>query len=204
MDFSVTTLYVLPSGTLAADNFKRENLKPTQFGIFNSRYKAVTTAGDALKSPYIVFGQGRIENVPGLTHKYSDKVSPGSLLEWYKTTGSPTFKTQITYAGFDGVDETKTLKANCDEQYSLTIRGRSLYIDSAYAYGLTQTVTVTTPCCEDCGDNCETINPIWLANSFAKKINDHSLLSRYYIATPVYSCTTPPTDPTTRPVVVYC
>src|ERR1044072_1300930 len=103
MDFSLTTLYVLPSGSLAADGFKRENLVPTQFGIFNSRYKAVTTANEAKKSPYVVFGQGRIENIPGLTHKYSDKISPGSLIEWYKTTGSPTSKNQITYAGFDGL-----------------------------------------------------------------------------------------------------
>src|SRR5688572_18885834 len=109
MDFSLTTLFVLPNGNLVADGFKRENLQPVQFGVFNSRYKAVTTANEAAKSPHIVFGQGRVENVPGLTSKYSDKVSRGSLIEWYKTTGSPTAKAQITYAGFDGVDNTKTL-----------------------------------------------------------------------------------------------
>ena len=204
MDFSLTTLFVLPNGSLAADGFKRENLKPGQFGVFNSRYKAVTTAGDAAKSPHIVFGQGRIENVPGLTHKYSDKVSRGSLVEWYKTTGNPNAKNQITYAGFDGVDPSKTLKAGCDEEYSLTIRGRSLYIDTAFAYGLTRTVTVKTPCCEDCGDNCETINPIWLAQEFAKKINENPLLSKFYLATAVWQCDTPPADPDTEAVVVYC
>lgn len=204
MDFSLTTLFVLPTGGLVADNFKRENLKPTQFGIFNSRYKAVTSANEAKKSPYIVFGQGRIENVPGLTHKYSDKVSPGSLIEWYKTTASPTAKHQITYAGFDGVDNTKTLKAGCDQQYSLTIRGRSLYIDTAFAYGLTRTVTVTTPCCEDCGDNCESIDPRFLANAFAEKINAEPMLSKFYVATPVFECETPPDDPTTIPTITYC
>lgn len=204
MDFSLTTLFVLPNGNLVADGFKRENLQPTQFGIFNSRYKAVTTANEAAKSPHIVFGQGRIENVPGLTSKYSDKVSRGSLIEWYKTTGSPVAKTQITYAGWDGVDPSKTLKAGCDEEYSLTIRGRSLYIDTAFAYGLTRTVTVKTPCCEDCGDNCETINPIWLAQEFAKKINENPLLSKFYLATAVWECDTPPADPDTEAVVVYC
>src|SRR4051812_4726036 len=125
MDFSLTTLYVLPNGVLAPDGFKRESLQPTQFGIFNSRYKAVTSAGDAARSPHIVFGQGRIEQVPGLTSKYSDKVSSGSLIEWYKVNASPVSKNQITYAGYDGIDETKTLKAGCDEQYSLTVRARS-------------------------------------------------------------------------------
>ncbi len=203
MDFSLTTLYVLPNGTLAADNFKREALKPTQFGIFNSRYKAVTTAGAAFASPYIVFGQGRIENVPGLTHKYSDKVSSGSLIEWYKVTGSPTSKNQITYAGFDGVDNTKTIKAGCDEQFSLTVRARSLYIDTAFAYGLTRTVTVTTPCCVDCGDDCATVDPRYVANAFAEKINAEPLLSKFVVATPVFECTTPGSDPTTVATITY-
>lgn len=204
MDFSLTTLFVLPTGDLVADGFKRENLKPTQTGIFNSRYRAVTTAGEAVKSPYIVFGQGRIENVPGLTHKYSDKISRGSLIEWYKTTGSPTVKNQITYAGFDGVDNTKTIRAACDEQYSLTVRARSLYIDTAFAYGLTRTVTITTPCCTDCGDNCETVDPRILANAFAEKINAEPLLSKFVVATPVFECETPPTPPTVVDTVTYC
>lgn len=204
MDFSLTTLYVLPTGNLVADGFKRENLKPTQFGIFNSRYKAVTTADEAKKSPHIVFGQGRVENVPGLTHKYSDKISSGSLIEWYKTSGSPTSKNQITYAGFDGVDNTKTLKAGCDEQYSLTVRARSLYIDTAFAYGLTRTVTVTTPCCEDCTDGCAVIDPRWLANAFAEKINAEPWLSKYVVASPVFECEEDPDAPTTVATVTYC
>ena len=204
MDFSLTTLYVLPTGNLVADNFKRENLQPTQFGIFNSRYKAVTSANEAKKSPYIVFGQGRIENVPGLTHKYSDKISSGSLIEWYKTTGNPVAKNQITYAGFDGVDNTKTLKAGCDEQYSLTIRARSLYLDLAYAYGLTESVTVTTPCCVDCGDNCESIDPRFLANAFAEKINAHPKFSKIVVASPVFECDDAPDAPVTIATVTYC
>ena len=204
MDFSLTTLYVLPTGNLVADGFKRENLKPTQFGVFNSRYKAVSTANEAKKSPYVVFGQGRIENIPGLTHKYSDKVSPGSLIEWYKTTGNPVAKNQITYAGFDGVDNTKTIKAGCDEQYSLTVRARSLYIDTAFAYGLTRTVTVTTPCCVDCGDNCDTIDPRILANAFAEKINAEPLLSKFVVATPVFECTVPADAAVTIPTITYC
>lgn len=203
MDFSLTTLFVLPNGNLVADNFKRENLKPTQFGVFNSRYKAVTTAGEAKKSPHIVFGQGRVENVPGLTHKYSDKVSNGSLIEWYKTNASPTAKNQITYAGFDGVDSTKTIKAGCDQQYSITVRARSLYIDNAFAYGLTRTVTITTPCCEDCGDNCETVDPRFVANKFAEGINNEPLLSKFVVATPVFDCTVDPDAVTTIATATY-
>ncbi len=204
MDFSLTTLYVLPSGNLAPDGFRRENLQKTQFGIFNSRYRAVTTAGEAVKSPYIQFGQGRIENVPGLTDKYSDKFSRGSLIEWYKTNGSADIKNQITYAGFDGVDNTKTMRVSCDEEYSLTIRARSFYLDTVSAYGLTRTVTVKTPCCEDCGDNCEVIDPRWLATEFARKINEEAWLSRIVVATPVFECTVPPDVPVVVDVVTYC
>lgn len=204
MDFSLTTLFVLPNGSLAADGFKRENLKPGQFGVFNSRYKAVTTANDAAKSPHIVFGQGRIENVPGLTHKYSDKVSRGSLVEWYKTTGNPNAKNQITYAGFDGVDNDKNIAVGCNEQVSLTIRARSLYIDTAFAYGLTRTVTFTTPCCEDCGDNCDTVDPRIVANAWAEMVNKEPLLSKFVLATPVFECTAPPDPDTVVDTVTYC
>lgn len=203
MDFSLTTLYVLPNGSLAADGFKRENLKPGQFGVFNSRYKAVTTAGEAKKSPHIVFGQGRLENVPGLTSKYSDKVSPGSLIEWYKTNASPVAKNQITYAGFDGVDNTKTIKVGYDEQVSFTVRARSLYIDTAFAYGLTRTVTVTTPCGADCSDNCETVDPRWVANKAAELLNAEPLLSKFIVATPVFECTVAPDAPTTVATTTY-
>lgn len=189
MDFSLTTLFVLPSGNLAPDNFKRENLQPAQFGIFNSRYKAVTNATDAAKSPYIQFGQGRIEKVMGLGSKYSDKVSPRSLIEWYKVTGSKENKDQITYVGFDGVDLTKTLKASCDQQYSVTVNAFSEYINTAFANGLTRSVTVTTPCCADCGNDCETTDPVWLAKELARKINEESFLSKYVVATPIFSCT---------------
>lgn len=203
MDFSLTTLYVLPSGNVAPLNFKRENLKPGQFGIFNSRYKAVTTAAEVGTSPYIVFGQGRLENVPGLTHKYSDKISKGSVIEWYKTTASPTAKNQITFAGFDGVDNAKTIKAGPDEQFSLTVRLRSLYIDNAFAYGLTRTVTVTTPCGADCGADCEEVDPRIVANLFAEGINKEPLLSKFVTATVVSDCTVAATAPTVVNIVVY-
>lgn len=203
MDFSLTTLYVLPNGNVAPLNFKRENLKPTQFGIFNSRYKAVTTAAEVGTSPYVVFGQGRIENVPSLTHKYSDKIFKDSVIEWYKTTASPTNKNQITYAGFDGVDNTKTLKAGPDEQYSLTVRLRSLYIDNAYAYGLTRTVTVTTPCGEACGADCTEIDPRILADLFAEGLNKEPLLQKFITATVVSDCTVAPGAADVVNIVVY-
>jgi hypothetical protein len=204
MDFSLTTLYVLNDGSLAPDGFKRENLRPTQFGVFNSRYKAVTSATDAVKSPYIQFGQGRIEKIPGLGDKYSDKVSRDSVIEWYKVNASPGFKNQITYAGFDGIDDTKTIKVGCDEQVSLTIRARSLYIDQAFAYGLTRTVTFTTPCCEDCGDNCEVVDPRIIANAWAEKINAEPWLSKFVVASPISDCETPETPPTVINTVTYC
>lgn len=203
MDFSLTTLFVLPNGNIVSDGFKRENLKPTQFGVFNSRYKAVTTAGEARKSPYVVFGQGRVENVPGLTHKYSDKVSAGSLIEWYKTNASPTAKNQITYVGFDGVDNDKTISVGYDEQVSVTVRARSLYIDTAYAYGLTRTVTITTPCGEDCSDNCDKVDPRWVANKIAEALNNEALLGRYIVATPVFECEVEPDAPTTIATATY-
>lgn len=204
MDFSLTTLFVVPDGNLVATGFKRENLKPTQFGVFNSRYKGVQTADEAARSPYIQLGQGRIEQVPGLTHKYSDKISKGSLIEWYKTTGSPVAKSQVTYAGYDGIDTSKTIKAGCDEQYSLTVRARSLYIDQAWAYGLTRTVTFTTPCCTDCGDNCETVDPRIVANGLSALLNAEPELKKFIVASPISYCATPADAPTVVNTLTYC
>jgi hypothetical protein len=77
-------------------------------------------------------------------------------------------------------------------------------LDVVSAYGLTRTVTVKTPCCEDCGDNCATIDPRWLAEQFATKINEHEWLGKIVVATPVFECETPPDAATVVNVVIYC
>lgn len=189
MDFSLTTLFVVPNATLAPLNTKREALTAGQFGIFTSRYKAVTTNAEATSAntPYIQFCQGRIENVPGLTGKYSDKISKNSKIEWYKTTGSSTSKNQITYVGFDEVNDCKTLSGDCDSQYSITIRAFSTYINTAFSgNGLTRSVTIKTPCCDECGDNCTSVDAKWLADAFANAINAEPFLSKYVKAVSVY------------------
>lgn len=189
MDFSLTTLFVLPSGDLAPANSNRADLTPMQFGIFNSRYKAVNNATDAAKSPYIQFCMGRVEKVPGLGDKYSDKVSDKSLIEWYSVRGSHKPKNQITYIGWDGIDATKTISAGCDEEYSVTLRLFSNGISMAFANGLTKSVNVLTPCCDECtSGDCTSADPKWLATELSRKINEEAWLSKYVVATPIYSC----------------
>lgn len=188
MDFSLTTLFVLQDLDIAATGFARENLAPGQFGIFNSRYKAVATSASAANTPYVVIGQGRLENVPGLTHKYSDKIYKENFIEATVIEAKTEATVQISYAGYDETDATKTLKAGCDETYSLTVRLRSNLLDNAFAYGLTRTVTVMTPCCADCSDGCEKIEAAWLADAFAEKINEEPELSKYVTATVVTHC----------------
>lgn len=183
MDFSLTTLFVLKNdGALEAKDSKREDLAPGEFGIYTSRYKAVVLSADASATPYIVFGQGRLETVPGLSNKYSDKIYKENLIEYGKAPAVDTATVQISTVGYEAAGETGNISVGCDETVSVTIRARSIYIDQAFAYGLTRTVTAKTPCCVDCADNCDKVDPVPVAQALADAINDNPELSKFVVA----------------------
>jgi len=192
MDFSLTTLFVLPAGNTLPTTGSTDTLTPGQFGVFNENYVARTNANIAT-SKYLYLAQGRIENVPGLGSKRSDKIKNGNfLIEWYKVPAITTSQVQITAVGYNGTSGTDTITAKCDESYSVTLRLFSSYIDLGYFNGLTRSFTYQTECCDGCaGGDCASADVQALVDYFVNAINTDPLISQYVTAADVSDVTDP-------------
>jgi len=170
MDFSLTSLFVVPVGQSALPSSgSTQNLTPGQVGFFRPDY-TIANAGNIAAANYFYVAQGRTNNyLEG--SKRSDKIKGGTtgnanVTEWYKVTGCATARNQITdITGFN---------VTCGEVVTLTLRAFSSYIDTLYFNGFTRSVTVQAPCC-DCGaDPCDTVDENALINQLIDKLNQHA------------------------------
>lgn len=169
MDFSLTTLFVVPVGNSLPTTGSTTDLAVGQFGVFGDNYVA-STAGNIANEPYIYLAQN--EGIAGLPTKRSDKISKNHIVEWYKVTAESDIHYQVT--------EVSNFKVQCGEQLSLTLRARSNYIDSAFYNGLTRSVTVNAPCC-DCGaDPCTDLDPQALVDQIIEKAKQDQYLNKFF------------------------
>lgn len=183
MDFSLTTLFVLPAGNVLPTTGSTDALVPGKFGVFRNDYTVATT-GNIAASPYIYLAQGRVEQVPGLGSKRSDKIKANQLIEWYKVPAKSASQVQISAIGYTGVGgNTNTITALCDQSYSITLRLFSSYIDLGYFNGLTRSFTYQTECCDGCttGD-CGTADVQAMVDYFVTTINNDPLVGQYITA----------------------
>lgn len=156
-DFSLTTLFVMPSsqGGILPTTGSTNNLTPGQIGIFLPDYTADATP--SASAEYIYVAQGRT-NTYLQGSKRSDRICNccGKIVEWYKSSGCPYPTVQIT--------EVSNWNVKCGEIVTVTLRAHSSYIDTLYFNGFTRSVTVQAPCC-DCGaDPCTQVDYEALVN----------------------------------------
>lgn len=171
MDFSLTTLFVVPVGqTTLPSSGSTQDLTPGQVGLFRNDYTPATAANIAA-APYFYVAQGRTNNyLQG--SKRSDKIKgcpsgagcKSNVTEFYKVTGCATAVNQVT--------DVTDFVAHCGDSITLTLRAHSNYIDTLYYNGFTRSVTVQVPCC-DCGaDPCDTTDVNALINQLIEKLTE--------------------------------
>jgi hypothetical protein len=170
MDFSLTTLFVVPVGNTLPTTGSTQNLTPGQFGIFLNTY-AAATAGNIPNAPYIYLAQGRLFQIPGTATKKSDKISTSRIKDWYVVTGQPQSVLQITDIG--------NFTVPCGIEITLTFRLFSSYISTGYFNGLTRSITVPTPCCA-CGSSpCTDVDNQALIDSIVAAAQLDQLLTKF-------------------------
>lgn len=165
MDFSLTTVVVVPVGSAPIVAGSTQDLLAGQVGAFTNAYVGTATPKSG---PYFYIAQGRTNTFLQGT-KRTDKISGlnsvGSLnknvTDWRKVIGCSTPKNQIT--------EVDGWSVQCGEDVTVTLRGFSSYLQTLYFNGWTKSVTVTAPCC-DCGsDPCTDVDvPALIAQIIAK------------------------------------
>lgn len=172
MDFSLTTLFVAQSGTLASSG-STQNLTAAQIGIFRPDY-SIATAGNIAAAKYVYIAQGRIEQIPGLGSKRSDKIAASKVIEWYKVTAVSSVPTQI--------QSVSNWSLECGQQITFSFVLHSSYIDSGFFNGLTRSFVVDTPCC-DCGETpCASLSAAEIqtfVDTAAAKGNAEPMLSQF-------------------------
>lgn len=176
MDFSLTTVYVVPPSNTLPTTGTTANLTAGQFGVFRPDYTPATN-GNIAATKYIMFAQGRIEEFPGLGTKKSDKIYSTKVTSWYKSVSEDTARVQIT--------DFTNFVLHCGESVSITLRMLSYYIDTTYFNGLTRSFTVETPCCDCDGDPCATLSADdtqAVVDEFVAKINAEPTVSRFAVA----------------------
>ncbi len=148
MDFSLTTLFVAPSGTLASAG-STQDLTPGQLGLFTPTY-AVATAGTIAAQKYFYIAQGRQFPQPTLGSKRSDRIKASNVVEWYKVTAEDTAANEIWTVN--------NFSVQCDDVIHLQINAHSNLIDTIAFNGMTKVVSAAAPCC-DCGElPCEDVD----------------------------------------------
>ena len=172
-DFSLTTLFVVPSGSSIASSGSTQDLTAGQVGVFKNDY-TVATAGNIAAAPYFYIAQGR-SNTYLQGSKRSDKIAGtlnsggagrSNVTEWYMAEGCATSANQVT--DVDGWN------VKCGDIVTLTLRAHSSYIDTLYFNGLTRSVTVQAPCCDCGGDPCDTVDVPALIDAFILKLQQQA------------------------------
>jgi len=148
MDYSLTTLFVVPVGNSLPTTGSTEVLTDGQFGVYKDEQRAAATNANISTASFIQFAQGRPNLYLG--SKVSDKIKSTKVKKWYKVTGSGTAANEIW--------EVSDFTGSCGDSITLTLRGHSSYLDTISFNGLTRSITVQAPCCECGADPCTAID----------------------------------------------
>jgi hypothetical protein len=160
-DFSLTTLFVVPDGTLAAAG-STDALTSGQLGVFLPDY-TIATGGTIATAKYFYIAQGRPSGEITSGSKRSDKIDKLKIQEWYKVLAEPDATTQIV--------DVSNFSVKCGEDITLTIRAHSNYIEALFFNGLQVSVTVPTACCACGADPCTVLDPQATVDAIIAKLN---------------------------------
>jgi hypothetical protein len=119
----------------------------------------------------------------------TSEIKTANILSAVKTTADNTTKQQITYLGFDEVNDFKTPSFSCDEEYVVTLKIDEYWSKGVYQPMIQDSVRVKTPCCSDCAGGCDASDAYAVMSSIASKINANPLLSKYVTASVVFKGT---------------
>ena len=100
-------------------------------------------------------------------------------------------KQQISYIGFDEVNDFKSPSFSCDEEYVITLKIDEYWSKGVFQPMIQESVRVKTTNCAECGGNCDSLDCYDIMASVADKINANPLLNKYVLATHVFKGSAP-------------
>lgn len=183
MNHKITPMFVVKDATTLLTSGSTADLVEGQVGVFNSSFAAISAAPSPSTSPFLFIAQGT--GLDKIGSWKTPKIYLNKVTSWYGTNVDTTGQEQITYVGFDEINDCKSPSIACDRTYNITIRVQEHYLQSVYAKSLQEGVTVKSACCEDCSDNCDSLDAMPIFTEFAEKFNSNPRLSKYVTASVV-------------------
>ena len=118
-------------------------------------------------------------------------IKVSNIISAVKTVHDNSIKQQITYIGFDEVNDAKAVNFACDEEYVVTLKIDEYWSKGVFQPMIQESVRVKTACCADCSGGCDSLGCSTYMSEIADKINASPLLSKYVSASYVYKGSLP-------------
>jgi hypothetical protein len=209
MNHKITQVFV---PTSVDTSLGTDGLGKQVMGIYNpSTYANI--GGTAADADFLVaIGSAAVGSKYGSFKSSPIKLS--NIISTRKTVADTTVQQQITYIGYDEVNDSKSPVFGCDEEYTLTIKIDEYWSKGVFQPMIQESVRVKTTCCTECGGNCDALGCYPFMIELVNKVNNNPLLSKYVSAAIVNKGTAPTykfrlvlpdpgTDPTTAVRAAY-
>lgn len=186
MNHKITQIFV---PTSVSTSLTTDGLGKQVMGIYNPNTFANIGGTTADADFLVAIGSAAVGSKYGSFKTAPIKLS--NIISAVKTVADTTVKQQITYIGFDEVNDAKAPNFACDEEYVVTLKIDEYWSKGVYQPMIQESVRVKTACCADCGGGCDSLGCSTYMSEMADKINASPLLSKYVTATYVYKGSLP-------------
>jgi hypothetical protein len=121
----------------------------------------------------------------------SSPIKLSNIISTRKTVADTTTQQQISYIGYDEVNDSKSPIFGCDEEYTLTIKIDEYWSKGIFQPMIQESVRVKTTCCSECGGGCDALGCYPFMIELVNRVNSNPLLSKYVSAAIVNKGTAP-------------
>jgi hypothetical protein len=184
MNHKITQIFV---PTAVSTSASTDALNSQQLAFYNNSLTTNLGATPSGTEAYAVIGSGQSK----FGSFKSGLIKKSNVLKITKTLPDNTTKQQITYIGFDEVNDFKTPTFSCDEEYVVTLKISEYWSKGIFQPMIQESVSIKTACCADCGGGCDSLGCSTYMGDLAAKINASPLLSKYVTASYVYKGSLP-------------
>lgn len=184
MNYQIPQMFVVKAGQALYTSGSTSNLATGQVGVFDKNFTAISGSPSVSSNPFIFLAQGSGDNKIG-TFK-SSKIYLNKVTKWFGSKADLSSQEQITYVGFDQINDCKSPSISCDKSYTIVLRVHEHYLNTVYCPALQEGIVVKSPCCDSCGSNCDSLNCYNIFKEFETKINENPRLKNYVSAEAVY------------------
>ncbi len=182
MDYTINRIFV-PLGNLITTG-DTSALTLQEIGFYNpNTFQAL--AAYNVDQLLVAFGSG----VSQWGSFKSSTIKAKNIIDVTKSVANTTSQQQITWIGWDGVNDATAPTFKCDEEYIITFLIREYYSRGIFQPLIRESVRIKTSCCDECSSNCDALDCKDFMQSAVDQINNNPLLSKYLVAESVTDCT---------------